>query len=133
MERLPEPQQALVLWPFRQALAATPFAYVADILTHGKNPEPLPVASIVDDSRLREFLLAPLQLHVHDLMDHQFVTLVVTADQKTAVETFRSEPDNLGLGEPGVRHKKTCWDKMPHRAVPHTRRYRPASASFPMR
>jgi hypothetical protein len=52
-------------------------------------------------------LLAPLQLHVHDLMDHQFVTLVVTNDQKTAVETFRSKPDNPWLSESGARQNKT--------------------------
>jgi hypothetical protein len=57
MERLPEPQQALVLEPFRKALTTTPLANLD--------------------------LLAPLQLHVHDLMDHQFVTLVVTDDKKT--------------------------------------------------
>jgi hypothetical protein len=62
IEPLPEPQYALVLGPFRKALATTPFAYLADILTHGKDPEPLHVVYIVDDSRMREFLLAALQL-----------------------------------------------------------------------
>jgi hypothetical protein len=91
------------------------------------------VVYFVDDSHMREFLLAPLQLHVHDLMDHQFVTLVITDDKKTAVETFRSEPDNPGLSEPGARQKKTSWDKMLLRGVPHTSRYRRAATALPPR
>jgi magnesium transporter len=66
------------------------------VRTHGKDSETLNVVYVVDDTRkliddirMREFLLAPLHLNVHDLMDHQFVTLVVTDDKKTAVEAFR--------------------------------------------
>jgi tRNA(Glu) U13 pseudouridine synthase TruD len=91
------------------------------------------VVYFVDDSHMREFLLAPLQLHVHDLINHQFVTLVITDDKKTAVETFRSEPDNPGLSEPGARQKKTSWDKMLLRGVPHTSRYRRAATALPPR
>lgn len=54
------------------------------VRTHGKDRETLNVVNVVDDTRqliddicIREFLLAPLQLHVHNLMDHQFVTPVV--------------------------------------------------------
>jgi magnesium transporter len=43
----------------------------------------------IDDIRIRELLLAPLDNHVTDLMDRRFVALKATDDQKTAVATFR--------------------------------------------
>ena len=66
------------------------------IRTHGQNSETLNVVYVVDDQslliddiRIREFLLAPLENHVVDLMDRRFVALKATDDQKTAVATFR--------------------------------------------
>jgi len=66
------------------------------VRTHGKDSETLNVVYVVDDTgkliddiRMREFLLAPLHLNVHDLMDNQFVTLIVTDEKKTAVDAFR--------------------------------------------
>jgi magnesium transporter len=66
------------------------------IRTHGQNSETLNVVYIideagmlVDDIRIREFLLAPLDKHVSDLMDRRFVALKATDDQKTAVAIFR--------------------------------------------
>ena len=66
------------------------------IRTHGKDSETLNVIyvvdekhTLIDDIRIREFLLAPLQVNVSDIMDNQFVTLVVTDDKKTAVPVFR--------------------------------------------
>jgi magnesium transporter len=65
------------------------------VRTHGKDRETLNVVYVVDDTgkliddiRMREFLLAPLPLNVRDLMDHQFVTLVVTDEKQTAVAAF---------------------------------------------
>jgi magnesium transporter len=67
------------------------------VRTHGKDRETLNVVYVVDDTgkliddiRMREFLLAPLHLNVRDLMDDQFVTLVVTDEKKTAVAAFRT-------------------------------------------
>jgi magnesium transporter len=66
------------------------------IRTHGQNSETLNVVYVideagmlVDDIRIREFLLAPLDKHVTDLMDRRFVALKATDDQKTAVAIFR--------------------------------------------
>lgn len=44
---------------------------------------------LLDDIRLREFLLAPLDKKVSDLMDEKFVALSVTDDQETAVGAFK--------------------------------------------
>jgi magnesium transporter len=66
------------------------------IRTHGQNSETLNVVYVideggmlVDDVRIREFLLAPLDKRVSDLMDRRFVALKATDDQKTAVAVFR--------------------------------------------
>jgi len=66
------------------------------IRTHGQNSETLNVVYVideggmlVDDIRIREFLLAPLDKHVSELMDRRFVALKATDDQKTAVAIFR--------------------------------------------
>src|SRR5205085_1281284 len=66
------------------------------IRTHGQDSETLNVVYVideagmlVDDIRIREFLLAPLDKHVVDLMDRRFVALKATDDQKTAVAIFR--------------------------------------------
>jgi magnesium transporter len=44
---------------------------------------------LVDDIRIREFLLAPLDKRVADLMDRRFVALKATDDQETGVAMFR--------------------------------------------
>jgi magnesium transporter len=66
------------------------------IRAHGQDSETLNVVYVVDeqgllidDIRIREFLLAPLESRVIDLMDRRFVALKATDDQKTAVATFR--------------------------------------------
>jgi len=52
--------------------------YVID--DHGK---------LIDDLRIREFLLAPLDKKVSEMMDENFVSLSVYADKETAVEMFK--------------------------------------------
>jgi magnesium transporter len=66
------------------------------IRTHGQDSETLNVVYVVDeqgtlldDIRIREFLLAPLDKRVTDLMDRRFVALKATDDQKEAVAVFR--------------------------------------------
>jgi magnesium transporter len=63
---------------------------------HGQDSETLNVIYVVDDQgllvddvRIREFLLAPLDRHVTDLMDRRFVALKATDDQEAAVVMFR--------------------------------------------
>jgi magnesium transporter len=63
---------------------------------NGKDSETLDVIYVVDennrlidDIRIREFLLAHLFTSVRDIMDNQYVTLTVTDDQETAVAVFR--------------------------------------------
>ena len=66
------------------------------IRLHGQDSETLNVVyvideqgTLVDDIRIREFLLAPLEKRVADLMDRRFVALKATDDQKSAVAMFR--------------------------------------------
>jgi magnesium transporter len=66
------------------------------IRSHGQDSETLNVVYVVDeagmlvdDIRIREFLLAPLDKHVSDLMDRRFVGLKATDDQKAAIAMFR--------------------------------------------
>jgi magnesium transporter len=63
---------------------------------HGQDSETLNVAYVVDDGgqliddvRIREFLLAPLDKRVADLMDRRFVALKATDNQEDAVAAFR--------------------------------------------
>lgn len=44
---------------------------------------------LIDDIRIREFLLAPLETKVEDLMDYNFVALKAHDDQETAVTLFK--------------------------------------------
>ncbi len=73
---------------------------VRDVLdyvrAHGQDSETLNVIYVVDDHglliddiRIREFLLAPLDKRAADLMDRQFVALTATDDQEAAVAVFR--------------------------------------------
>ena len=72
-------------------------AHVLDhVRTHGKDSETLNVVYVIDDGqiliddlRIRELLLAPLQSKVSDIMDRRFVALSVTEDKQTAVGVFR--------------------------------------------
>src|SRR6266516_2983307 len=66
------------------------------IRTHGQESETLNVVYVVDeegllidDIRIREFLLTALDSRVADLMDRRFAALKATDDQKTAVAVFR--------------------------------------------
>jgi len=66
------------------------------IRTHGENKETLNIVYVVDDRgkliddvKIREFLLAPLDNTVADLMDENFVALHVFDDQETAVNAFK--------------------------------------------
>jgi magnesium transporter len=68
------------------------------IRQHGQDSETLNVVYVIDekgilldDIRIREFLLTPLNRCVSDLMDRQFVALQATDDQKTAVAVFKRE------------------------------------------
>lgn len=63
---------------------------------NGKDSETLNVIYVtdskgvlVDDFRMREFLLAPLDKKVGELMDNQFVSLRAKDDQETAVKAFK--------------------------------------------
>jgi magnesium transporter len=71
-------------------------AVLDHVRQHGQDSETLNVIYVVDDQgllvddvRIREFLLAPLDKRVADLMDRRFVTLTATDDQQTAVGIFR--------------------------------------------
>ena len=44
---------------------------------------------LIDDIRIREFLLSPLDGKINDLMDENFIALHVADDQETAVEVFK--------------------------------------------
>jgi magnesium transporter len=66
------------------------------IREHGQNSETLNVIYVVDDRgkliddiRIREFLLQPLETKVSDLMDENFTALNVTDSQEEAVNVFR--------------------------------------------
>jgi magnesium transporter len=68
------------------------------IRTHGQDSETLNVIYVVDDNglliddiRIREFLLTAPSNLVRSLMDRRFVALKATDDQETAVSVFRAE------------------------------------------
>ena len=73
--------------------------YVLDyIREHGQDSETLSMIYVVndqgvliDDIRIRAFLLAPLTQRVADLMDYRFVALKATDNQEDAVGIFRRE------------------------------------------
>lgn len=63
---------------------------------NGKNKETLNIlyvvdekGKLIDDIKIREVLLAPLDQTVSDLMEENFVALHVFDDQETAVEAFK--------------------------------------------
>ncbi|HQI40011.1 MAG: magnesium transporter [Ignavibacteriales bacterium UTCHB2] len=66
------------------------------IREHGQNKETLNIIYVVDDKgkliddiKIKDFLLAPLDQTVSDLMTENFVALHVFDDQETAVEAFK--------------------------------------------
>jgi magnesium transporter len=66
------------------------------VRVHGQDSETLNMIYVVDehgllidDIRIREFLLAPLDKRVIDIMDRQFVALKATDTQEDAVTVFR--------------------------------------------
>lgn len=63
---------------------------------YGKDSETLNIiyvtdekGKLIDDIRIRDFLLAPLADRVVDLMDGNYISLIVTDDQEKAVEVFK--------------------------------------------
>ena len=65
---------------------------------HGKDSETLNVVYVIndkgcliDDIRMREFLIVPVTTRVSDLMDRRYVSLKATDAQDTAVAVFRRE------------------------------------------
>lgn len=65
---------------------------------HGQDSETLTVLYVVDDEglliddiRVREFLLAPPGKLVSDIMDHRFVTLTATDSERAAISVFLKE------------------------------------------
>ncbi|HEX5709331.1 MAG TPA: magnesium transporter [Pyrinomonadaceae bacterium] len=71
------------------------------IRRHGRDSETLSViyvvnerGELIDDIRIREFLLAPPENKISDLMDHRFVALKATDDQEEAVLVFGREDRN---------------------------------------
>ncbi len=84
---------------------------LANIRQFGKDSETLNViyiidekGKLIDDIRIREILLSPLERRLSDLMDGNFVHLVANDDQETAVEVFKKHDrtvlpvtDNTGI------------------------------------
>lgn len=71
------------------------------IRRHGSDSETLSMIYVVDergvlidDVRIREFLLAQPETRVSELMDEKFVALKATDDQEAAVSVFRREDRN---------------------------------------
>ncbi|MFM9026900.1 MAG: magnesium transporter, partial [Bacteroidota bacterium] len=80
---------------------------VQQVLEHirmfGKDSETLNIIYVtdaqgflLDDIKVRDFLLAPLDRKVAELMDHQFVSLNAKDDQETAIEAFK-QTDRVAL------------------------------------
>ncbi|HLG34578.1 MAG TPA: CBS domain-containing protein, partial [Bacteroidia bacterium] len=71
------------------------------IRLHGKNSETLNMVYVtdhdgylIDDIRVRQFLLAPLDHHVSELMDRKFFFLHAKDDQEVAVNIFKQSNRN---------------------------------------
>jgi magnesium transporter len=68
------------------------------VRAHGQDSETLNMlyviddhGALIDDIRLREFLLAPTDKRVADLMDYKFVALKAADPQESAIEVFKRE------------------------------------------
>ena len=81
-------------------IAVKPEWTMIDVLNHireyGKDSETLNIlyvvdekGKLVDDLRIRDIILAPLDNKVSDLMDENFVALHVADDQESAVRVFK--------------------------------------------
>jgi len=81
-------------------IAVKPGWTINEVLEHirkyGKDSETLNVhyvvdekGKLIDDIKIRDIILAPLDSKVSDLMDENFVALHVTDDQESAVQTFK--------------------------------------------
>lgn len=81
-------------------IAVHPHWTVQDVLNyvrqHGQDSETLNLVFVIDergvlidDIRIRKFLLADPQQHVTDLMDNSFTALKATDDREAAVKVFR--------------------------------------------
>ncbi len=109
------------------------------IREHGQDSETLNVIYVVDDRgkliddiRIREFLLKPLETKVSDLMDENFIALNVTDSQEEAVNVFRKYDrtalpvldSGWGPGWPGDnrRHARRRGGRS-HRGHPKVRRH----------
>jgi magnesium transporter len=82
-------------WTVRQVLD--------HVREHGKDSETLSVmyvvderGTLIDDVRIRHFLLSPLDRKVSELSDRNFVALKATADEEAAIAVFR-ETDRSAL------------------------------------
>jgi magnesium transporter len=71
-------------------------AVLDHVRQHGQNSETLSMLYVVDDQgvltddiQVREFLLAPPERLVSDMMDHRFVTLRATDPEETAIGVFQ--------------------------------------------
>ena len=81
------------------------------VRAHGQDSETLNVIYVVDgqgllidDIRIREFLLAPVDRRVAELMDRHFVALKATDDQTAAVAIFRQVRSQCSAGDRYDRH-----------------------------
>lgn len=81
-------------------ISVRPDWYISDVLNYirkyGKDKETLNIIYVVDESgrllddiKVREFLLNPPDSSVSDLMDYKFNSLLVTDDQESVIDTFR--------------------------------------------
>lgn len=68
------------------------------IRQHGQDSETLNIiyvvdenGKLIDDIRMREFLLAPLDKRVSDLMDYRYVSLKAQDNQKHTIQVFKAE------------------------------------------
>src|SRR5207247_503403 len=111
LQELPLDEQVLTFRTLSRRKAATVFEYlplacqrdlVKQVLDyvreHGKDSETLNVIYVIDDAgmliddiRMREFLVRPLEDHVSQLMDRRYVTLKATDREEEAVAIFRRE------------------------------------------
>src|SRR5581483_7738198 len=68
------------------------------VRAHGENSDTLNVIYVIDDRgvliddiRIRELLVVPVDKRMADIMDRKFVVLHATDEQASAVDTFRRE------------------------------------------
>jgi magnesium transporter len=100
LNQLGYPQHSVGRLMTPEYLAVSPDWTVQQVLdyirTHGKDKETINVIYVIDndgllldDIRIREFLLVATDKKVQDLMDNKFNSLKVTDDEETAIQEFR--------------------------------------------